>query len=205
MPAIAIEILNTTNGFAGTIIDKLVDHLSRERARGSDFATAENVRQETAQRKLEETKHLMAGIYVAASHHDLGAIALNKVLELKEVQDTAAAAAVQRKTNEQRQLELEVENMREKGNDPASWNSKELKTMVKWFKRPADAPLPNWKGELLRRYEATKTCNEQDRTYLKDGEHAVLHNNALEEEAAAGGGRETTMGEGGEAAAVCGV
>ena len=75
--------MNTTNGFAGTVIDKLVDHLSRERAQGSDFATAENVRQETAQRKLEGTKHLMAGIYVAASHHDLGAIMLNKVLELK--------------------------------------------------------------------------------------------------------------------------
>ena len=56
-------------------------------------------------------KCLMAGIYIAASHHDLGATALNKVLELKEAQDTAAAAAVQRKTNEQRQLELEVENI----------------------------------------------------------------------------------------------
>ena len=194
--------MNTTNGFAGTVIDKLVDHLSQERAQGSDFATAKNVRQETAQRKLEETKHLTAGIYVAAGHHDLGAIALNKVLELKEVQDTAAAAAVQRKTNEQRQLELEVENVREKGNYPASWNSKELKTMVKWSKQPGDAPLPNWKGKLLRRYEATKTCNEQDRTYLKDGKHAILHDNALEEEAAAGGGGETTMGKGGETAAV---
>ena len=161
-PAIAIKILNTTNGFADTVIDRLVDHLSQEWAWGSDFATAKNVRQETAQQKLEETKCLTAGIYVAASHHDLGAIALNKVLELKEAQDTAAAAAVQRKTNEQRQLELEVENVREKGNDPASWNSKELKTMVKWFKRPGDAPLPNWKGKLLQRYEATKTCNKQE-------------------------------------------
>ena len=121
---------------------------------------------------------------------------------MKEAQDTAAAAAVQRKTNEQRQLELEVENVREKGNDPASWNSKELKTMVKWFKWPGDAPLPNWKGTLLQRYEATKTCNEQDRTYLKDGKHAILHDNALEKEAAAGRGGETTTGEGGEAAAV---
>ena len=135
----------------------------------------------------------------------LATITLNKVLELKEAQDTAAAAAVQRKTNEQRQLELEVENVREKGNDPASWNSKELKTMVKWFKWPGDSPLPNWKGKLLPRYEATKTCNEQDRTYLKDGEHAILHDNALEEEAAAGGGRETRTGKGGEAVAVCGV
>ena len=109
---------------------------------------------------------------------------------------------MQRKTNEQRQLELEVENVREKGNDPASWNSKELKTMVKWFKRPGDAPLPNQKGELLRWYEATKTCIKQDRTYLKDGEHAILYDNALEEEAAAGRGRETTMGKGGETAAV---
>ena len=38
-----------------------------------------------------------------------------------------------------------------------------------------------------------------------DGEHAILHDNALEEEAAAGGGGETTTGEGGEAAAVWGV
>ena len=52
MPAIAIEILNTTNGFAGTIIDRLVDHLSQEQAWGSDFATAKDVHQETAQQKL---------------------------------------------------------------------------------------------------------------------------------------------------------
>jgi len=147
-------------------------------------------------------KCCMAGIYVATSHHDLGAIALNKVLELKEAQDTAAAAAMQRKTNEERQLELKVKNIREKGNDPASWNSKELKMMVKWLKWPGDAPLPNWKGTLLQRYEATKTCNEQDRSYLKDGEHAILHDNALEEEAAAGGGGETTTNEGEEAMAV---
>ena len=46
-------------------------------------------------------KHLMAGIYVAASHYDLGAVVLNTVLELKEVQDTAAAAAAcrRRQTN----------------------------------------------------------------------------------------------------------
>ena len=79
----------------------------------------------------------------------LATITLNKVLELKEAQDTAAAAAMQRKTNEERQLELKVKNIREKGNDPASWNSKELKTMVKWFKWSGDAPLPNWKGKLL--------------------------------------------------------
>ena len=123
---------------------------------------------------------------------------------VEEAQNTAAVAAMQRKTNEQRKLELEVENVREKGNSPASWNSKELKTMVKWFKWPGDTPLPNWKGEQLWRCEATKTHNEQDRTYLKDGEHAILYDNALEEEAAAGRGRETTMGEGGEAAAVWG-
>ena len=55
--------------------------------------------------------------------------------------------------------------------------------------------MPNREGELLRRYEATKTCNKQDRAYLKDGKHTILHDNALREEAAAGGGRETTTGE----------
>ena len=58
-------------------------------------------------------------------------VALNKKSWSWKRHKTAAAAAVQKKTNEQRQLELDVEKIREKGNDPASWNSKELKTMVK--------------------------------------------------------------------------
>jgi len=63
---------------------------------------------------------------------------------------------MQKKTNKQRLLELDVENIKEKGNEPTRWNSKELKTMVKWFKQPGDVPLLNQKSKLLGRQKATK-------------------------------------------------
>jgi len=44
---VVIEQLNMMNGFAGTMIDRLVDHLSQEQAWGSDFAAAKNVRQDS--------------------------------------------------------------------------------------------------------------------------------------------------------------
>ena len=75
--------------------------------------------------------------------------------------------------------------------------------MAKWFKQPGDASLPTRKASCCEGMkQQNHTHNEQDRTYLKDGKHAILHNSALEEEAAADGGRETTTGKGGEAMVV---
>jgi hypothetical protein len=43
-----------------------------------------------------------------------------------------------------------------KGTNPSTWNVKDLKNMVKWFKLPSGPALPTHRQELIERYEQTK-------------------------------------------------
>ena len=60
-----------------------------------------------------------------------------------------------------------------KGNTPASWDIKDLKIMVSWFKYIRDSKMPTTKDKLITRYEQTRNCIESGRTYLKLGEEVV--------------------------------
>ena len=76
------------NGFAGTMIDKLVDQLNQEWAWKSDFATEQNHHEETVIQKFTKAKYVTNGNFVAARHHALdGSVALSKVHQLKEDQE----------------------------------------------------------------------------------------------------------------------
>jgi len=110
--AIELEQLNMQNGFAATMINKLVDWLSWEWAWESDYATEHNHHEETAIQKFTEAKCATAGNLVAAGHHALdGPVALNKVHQLKEDQEQAVAAAAKKKAEEEQPLEVDVETV----------------------------------------------------------------------------------------------
>ncbi len=52
-------------------------------------------------------------------------------------------------------------------------NVSQLKSLVKWYKRPGDSKLPGRKQDLILRYELTKGRVETERNRKKDDEDAV--------------------------------
>ena len=46
-----------------------------------------------------------------------------------------------------------VEVVHQKGNMPVSWDGKDLKIMVSWFKCIGDSKMPTTKDKLITRYD----------------------------------------------------
>jgi len=46
--------------------------------------------------------------------------------------------------------------------------------MLSQFKHPGDSKMPSKKKQLLEHYNQTKNQSENNRTYLKPGENAVI-------------------------------
>jgi len=65
-------------------MDKLIEHKSQEWGWDEAHLQTQNQLAETAKRKLETAKCLTAGVYIAAGHHELGEIALKKVMEINQ-------------------------------------------------------------------------------------------------------------------------
>ena len=71
--------LNTDNGLAGTLMEKLIDQKCHERTRDLDFHDNANAHANCAHQKMQDASRLMVGIFVSAGHHELGTAALAKV------------------------------------------------------------------------------------------------------------------------------
>jgi len=71
--------LNTDNGLAGTLMEKLVNQKCHERARDLDFHDNANAHAKHACQKMQDASRLMVGVFVSAGHHELGTTALVKV------------------------------------------------------------------------------------------------------------------------------
>ena len=67
------------NGMARTLMEKLVDRKSHERARDIDFRDNTNAHADHALQKMQDASRLTAGLFMSAGHHELGRMALEKV------------------------------------------------------------------------------------------------------------------------------
>ena len=76
---INLSELNTDNGLAGTLMEKLVDQKCHERARDLDFHNNANAHADRACQKIQDASRLMVDIFISAGHHELGTTALVKV------------------------------------------------------------------------------------------------------------------------------
>jgi hypothetical protein len=63
------------------------------------------------------------------------------------------------------ELSQKVQAIRETGKEAGSYNVAELKTMVTWYKRNGDAPLPITRQNLLARYLETCCRGEKHSPY----------------------------------------
>ena len=101
---------------------------------------------------------MTAGLHFAVGNTCLGPPLFEYMLEIKcwnEIQEQYKEQKLNQRFFELSQKVLHT--IRETGNEAGSYNVAELKTMVTWYKRDGDAPLPITRQNLLARY--LETCS----------------------------------------------
>ena len=102
------EALNTSQGMAGTLMDKLVDRKSRELAWDETFLHDVNACTEHAHQKMANASRLMAGVFIAACHHELGIAALEKVRACVELKHQKELELIRKRDEEEEKLRQKV-------------------------------------------------------------------------------------------------
>jgi hypothetical protein len=125
-------------------------------------------RRETATARIANGSRLTDGLFVCAEGHHVNGDALAIIKRYKEKKEQERLANDNKKLKERQELKRRIAIVLTKGNDPTRWNVADLKTMVQWFKLPANPAMPAQKQELIVWYEQTKLRKVHDVSYLED-------------------------------------
>ena len=140
--------LNLSHGISKTMLDKIVDHEIRERARNTALTNnREQIRQEKVTR-FENATRMTAGICFNGNGCLLNDKVLNRVRDINQSKRDKEQATAARKERSERELKEKVERIRAKPG-PELWSTDDWKTMVMWFKRPGDSRIPTRKAKLI--------------------------------------------------------
>jgi hypothetical protein len=156
------EELNLSHGLAATLVDRIVMHKNKEASRnGVDAEEQRRKRKATAEERLQaQDKRISAGLLAAAGHYNLGDDVGERVQSRLDAVKEKECNAYLRRKDEYDILEAKVREINRQNLPHDTWNTTQLKIMVKWYKRDGDAKLPTKKQELLDRYLAT--CDRQE-------------------------------------------
>ena len=161
IPAVNPGYLNLTEGFAGTLVDRIVMYRNRVSARtGEDMDNQARQRMEVAQERINSGKTYSAGLHFAAGNVAIGSDVhrIQRDRKRKAEEEQSEKDRVNRdKFNKAYSKVLEVRAL---GKEPEQWNCEQLRTMVNWLKRKEDGPFLNKKQDLLNRYNLIKTRGE---------------------------------------------
>ena len=102
-----------------------------------------------------------AGLHVAMGKFALGMDVVYHLREKKNKQVRDNQRKAMKVWNMHNAMLLEVQQVRLQNKDTHQLTVAQLKTMVKWFRRDGDEPMPQKKNELITRYDATKDRGER--------------------------------------------
>ncbi len=103
---------------------------------------------------------MTSGLLASAGHFHLSSQVRDYVLSKENAEKEKTRQAQKKKRDEWEALNAQVQIIRDRNKPPEQWTSEQLKTMLKWYKRPKDEKLPTKKQEMLARYRST--CNRGD-------------------------------------------
>ena len=182
--------LNTENGLAGSTLDKFIELRAQQRRRDASYGEdGKEQRKKAALAKIEASGRITAGVWFSAGENILTRDLFERVQEKERKKEKEESDKRQRKQDQEDGLKRKVGEVRAKNQEPAQWTIADLKTMVKWYKRPGDSKLPGSKTKLMERYFITCGRVETDREHLKDGELPVIDGTGID--GGGGGGAET--------------
>jgi hypothetical protein len=155
-----------------------MEQMQRQNSRNTALREhEEEIRQEHLN-CYEQSTRMTAGIAFNARELNLsnGSV-LRRVEEINRVREERVLATVQRREREDASdkaaFEAVKQYMTESNKAAQDLNVSQLKSLVKWYKRPGDSKLPGRKQNLILRYELTKGRVETERNRKKDDEDAV--------------------------------
>ena len=132
---------------------------------GNDAAEHARKRKQTAQAAIDTHKRMTAGLHFAVGNTCLGPPLFEHMLEIKHRHEIQEQNKKQKLNQRFFELSQKVQAIRETGKEAGSYNVAELKTVVTWYKRNGDAPLPITRQNLLARYLETCCRGEKDSPY----------------------------------------
>ncbi len=156
------EDLNLSDGLTGTLVDRIVHHKTIVDSRtGEDAMERMRKRKATAEEQIRnKEKRMTSGLLASAGHFHLSSQVRDYVLSKENAEKEKTRQAQKKKRDEWEALNAQVQIIRDRNKPPEQWTSEQLKTMLKWYKRPKDEKLPTKKQEMLARYRST--CNRGD-------------------------------------------
>ena len=155
--------LNLSDGYSGSLMDKMVDHRNRESARtGVNKEEQDRKRKETAQAKLDSNKkRFTAGLLAATGNFALGPEVLQNLRERKIASELVNYGKWEKKNNEYMAQLAKVQALRQANKTTAEMNVMELRLLCSWFKRAGDPALPTTRDLLITKLEETMTRGDQ--------------------------------------------
>ena len=108
---------------------------------------------------------MTTGLHFAVGNTCLGPPLFEHMLEIKHRHEIQEQNKKQKLNQRFFELSQKVQAIRETGKEAGSYNVAELKTMVTWYKRDGDAPLPITRQNLLARYLETCCRGEKHSPY----------------------------------------
>jgi hypothetical protein len=137
--------LNTQDGFAGTLIERICLKYNEEANMNGASATEQKKKcQDAAKEQLElHGKQVSSGLLVASGRYRIDETVHGYVQRVEDKRREQEQLGQQKKREAYFKLKEKVEKVREKGHSPDKWNSSDLAVMIQWFCCKGNAAIPN--------------------------------------------------------------
>jgi hypothetical protein len=168
--------LNLSQGLAGSLIDSILEARICDDARnGVNRKENRLKRVETALEVINaKKKRYSAGLHVSAQRYLLGPDVLDDQEARQLEQQNKVSERLEKKLQEFRALKSKVTAIRalEKRTSGEDMTVAQLKTMVTWYKRSGDLPIPATRALLLQRLNATVGRDDPTEPDLPSARHS---------------------------------
>ncbi len=156
------DLLNLSEGLAGTLMDSLMETRVRADARnGVNLEQNRLKRKETALEAIaSKNKRYSAGLHVSAGQYSLGPQLVTKIRERHLREKTLESQRQENRLTAYRIQQDRVAKIRALGQPHSQLTVQQLKTMVMWYKQLSDLPIPATKQLLFARLNETCHRNE---------------------------------------------
>jgi hypothetical protein len=157
VPSVPPDLLNLSHGYAGTLIDSIIETRNRNDARNG--VNVEENRRKRKEKALEnqrlKTRRFGSGNLYAEGQCAMGKDVLRRIEDRERLREEKRSQQQEKKLREYRLLRNKVMAIKQLGQPHEQLNVAQLKTMVMWYKHPSDSPIPTTRQLLLERLHQT--------------------------------------------------
>jgi hypothetical protein len=156
------DLLNLSQGLAGTLIDSIIETRNREDARNG--VNVEENRRKRKEKALEDqrlkTRRFGSGHLYAEGQCAMGPDVLRRIEDRERLREEKKSQQQEKRLREYRHLRTKVMAIKQLDRPQEQLNVAQLKTMVMWYKNPSDSPIPQTRQLLLERLH--ETCHRSE-------------------------------------------